>query len=308
MIEIATLVLAAAALVLAFAALRKSNAAASQEAGAARDAQLRQELSELRTATESLPGRIADEIAASPLREALEGVRESITRTSETLDEHVVRVGQGFAAGSAAMQDALDRGFRSAGAGLEAVRAATESVAASARSNNPGKGFASLEGAMRDLLKAADEHADAREKSLEAGLRKIELSLLPVVDSIGRLTGRVDALPEAFDPRQAKLEAAIATVSGSVAELAVAVREASDARSSDAGLADSVAKAQEESSAKVVEALRGQSLSLDRIASAVDGQSGESDRVVAAVQALGAELSRSAKIAEEASLPVLEGL
>jgi len=275
MIDFATLLLAAAALVMAIAAFRKATATSGKDTEAARDVALRQELSALKATIDTLPGRIADETAASPLREAMEGVRESITRASETLDEHVIRVGQGFTVSTQAMEASLDRGFKGLAGHLDSIRTATENGTKALASSDPTKGFASLEGVLREVLKAADEHADVREKALEAGLHKIELSLLPVVDSIGRLSGRVDALPEGLEAQFARLENATKVLSAGLTEIVEVSRELV-ASQSNAGGNDDVVKATEQ--------------------------------VGQAVAALGQELAKSAKASEEATLPVLEGL
>ncbi|MEN9309404.1 MAG: hypothetical protein RL173_3336 [Fibrobacterota bacterium] len=275
MIEFATLLLAAAALVMAIAAFRKATATSGKDSEAARDAALRQELSALKSVIDTLPGRIADETAASPLREAMEGVRESITRASETLDEHVIRVGQGFTVSTQAMEASLDRGFKGLATNLESLRMVTENGNKALASSDPAKGFASLEGVLREVLKSADEHADAREKAIEAGLHKIELSLLPVVDSIGRLSGRVDALPEGLETQFARLEMATKGLSGGLTEIVNVSRELAASQAS-AGGSDEVVKATKE--------------------------------VGQAVLALGQELAKSANASQEAALPVLEGL
>ncbi len=267
MIDIATLLLAAAALAVALAAFRRSNAA-NQAQSSARDQGIRQDLSDLKTAIEALPGRFADEVSGSPLREAVEGVRESVARAGQTLEGHVERVGQGFVASTKALEASIDRGFEVSAQKIDAVRVASEATSKVLAEIDPKGGFQSLEGAFRELLKAADEHADAREKSLEAGIRKVELSLLPVVDSLGRLMGRVDALPEGLEAQFARLEAATAGLSQGMTEIVGAVRALAD----------------------------------------VQGTSGDDDRVVDGIASLGQELSNVAKAAEAASLPVLESL
>ncbi|MEK7394757.1 MAG: hypothetical protein AAB214_19535, partial [Fibrobacterota bacterium] len=296
MIEFATLLLAAAALVMAIAAFRKATATSGKDSEAARDVALRQELSALKSVIDTLPGRIADETAASPLREAMEGVRESITRASETLDDHVMRVGQGFTVSTQAMEASLDRGFKGLAINLDSLRTATENGNKALASSDPAKGFASLEAALRDALKAADEHADVREKAIEAGLRRIELSLLPVVDSIGRLSGRVDALPEGLETQFARLESATKGLATGLTEIVNVSRELA-ASQANAGGSD-----------EVVKAVEAQSASITNVVEAIQSQSVASDRIVAAVQSLGQELAASKNGAEEAALPVLEGL
>gem|GEM_PF-6722832 len=172
----------------------------------------------------------------------MEGVRESITRASETLDEHVIRVGQGFTVSTQAVEASLDRGFKGLATNLESLRMVTENGNKALASSDPAKGFASLEGVLREVLKSADEHADAREKAIEAGLHKIELSLLPVVDSIGRLSGRVDALPEGLEAQFARLEMATKGLSGGLTEIVNVSRELAASQAS-AGGSDEVVKA-----------------------------------------------------------------
>lgn len=327
MIEFATLLLAAAALAMAIAAFRRSGADGSKDAAAVREAALRQELSELRGVLDSMPGRIADEIAASPLREALEGVRESITRTNEVFDEHVVRVGQGIESSAAALQTCLDRGFqgvgasieaargeagagfRALGAGLDAVRSATESVAKGQQGSDPAKAFSSLEGLLVRQSEAASAGAAERAKALDATLAKIEGAVAPLAGSVDRLSQRVDALPQGFEPRFEGLSATVSGLSAGLAEIVESVREnarvLSGAVSSDKVVG--AVEAQAASFERVVQAVQAQSAATDRIVAAL-GQGGDSGEVVAAVRELGQEVSKSAKVAEEASLPVLEGL
>lgn len=326
MIELATLILAAAALATAFAALRRSGADA-KDGATAREAALRQELSELRGALDSMPGRIADEIAASPLREALEGVRESITRTNEVFDEHVVRVGRGIESSAAALQTCLDRGFqgvgasieaargdvgagfKALGAGIESVRSATESVAKGQQGTDPAKAFASLEAVLVRQSEAASAGAAERAKALDASLAKIEGAVAPLAGSVERLSQRVDALPQGFEPRFVGLAATVSGLSAGLTEIVESVREnarvLSGAVSSDKVVG--AVEAQAASFERVVQAIQAQSAATDRIVAAL-GQGGDSGEVVAAVRELGQEVSRSAKVAEEASLPVLEGL
>lgn len=327
MIELATLLLAAAALAMAFAAYRKSTAGGSKDGAAAREAAYRQELSELKGVLDSMPGRIADEIAASPLREALEGVRESITRTNEVFDEHVVRVGQGIESSAMALQTCIDRGFhgvgasiesvrneagagfKALGAGLESSRSATESVARALQASDPSRVLASLEAVMVRQADAASAAAAERAEALHAALAKIEGAVAPLAGSVDRLSLHVDALPQGLEPQFARVAAAVSGLSAGLTEIVESGRENarvfSGAVSSDK-IVDAV-EAQAASFDRVVEAIQAQSLATDRIVAAL-GQGGDSGEVVAAVRELGQEVSKSAKIAEEASLPVLEGL
>ena len=328
MIELATLLLAAAALAMAFAAYRRSAADGSKDAAGARDAALRQELSELRGALDSMPGRIADEIAASPLREALEGVRESITRTNEVFDEHVVRVGQGIESSVMALQTCIDRGFhgvggsieavrneagagfKALGAGLESSRSSTESVVRALQASDPSRVLASLEAVMVRQADAASAAAAAeRAGALHAALDKIEGAVAPLAGSVDRISLRVDALPQGLEPQFARVAAAVSGLSAGLTEIVESGRENarvfSGAVSSDKVVG--AVEAQAASFDRVVDAIQAQSLAADRIVAAL-GQGGDSGEVVAAVRELGQEVSKSAKIAEEASLPVLEGL
>ncbi len=327
MIEFATLLLAAAALAMAFAAFRKSGVDGSKDDAAAREAALRQELLELRGVLESMPGRIADEIAASPLREALEGVRESITRTNEAFDEHVVRVGHGIESSAAALQNGIDRGiqgvvasieaargdgatgFKALGAGLDALRSATESVAKGQQGSDPAKALASLEGVLVRQAEAASAGAAERAKALDATLAKIEGAVAPLAGSVERLAQRVDALLQGLEPQFDRVAASTSGLSAGLTEIVESVREnarvLSGAVSSDKIVG--AVEAQAASFERVVQAIQAQSLATDRIVAAL-GQGGDSGEVVAAVRELGQEVSKSGKIAEEASLPVLEGL
>lgn len=275
MIDFATLLLAAAALVMAIAAFRKATSGSGKDAEAARDLALRQELSSLKAAIDTLPGRIADETAASPLREAMEGVRESITRAGDTLDDHVQRVGQGFAASTSVIESSLDRGFKALSGHLEAVRAATEQGSKSMANSDSSKSLASLEAVLRELVATSKDAAVAHTQAYDAGIRKIELSLLPVVDSIGRLSGRVDALPEGLESQFARLEAATTGLSAGLTEIVAVSREVA-AHKSDDGATEEIVRA--------------------------------TNKVGEAVAALKQELTKSANASETASLPVLEGL
>lgn len=309
MIELATLILAAAALAVALAALRKA-AASSADASAARDQALRQELSDLKSSIEALPGRIADETAASPLREAVEGVRESIGRAGQTLEEHVARVGEGFAASTHALETSLDRGFKGIGADLQSVRAASENGTKALAALDPARGFQSLETVLREVLKSMDEHAEARGKSFEAGLRKVELSLMPVVDALGRLAGRIDTLPEGLQPHFARLEAATEELSNGLAkgmtEIVEATRELGAAQAG-AGSADQVVAVLEALPAQIAEASANKARpipELEELAIAVRESGhmrGDAARSVAdAVSRVSQELSESARESSEA--------
>jgi exonuclease VII small subunit len=234
MIELATLILAAAALAVALAAIRKSSDGAKGRSEA-RDQGIRQELSDLRQVMESLPGRIADETAASPLREAVEGVRESISQAGQTMEEHVQRVGLGFASSTQAVESSLDRGFKGIADRLDALRASSEAGSKALASMDPSSGMKPLEASLREVLRAIQEGSAVREKSFEAGLHKIELSLLPVVDSLGRLAGRVDSLPEALEAQFARVESATRAVSGGLTEIVEATRSLADSQLNSQG-------------------------------------------------------------------------
>lgn len=227
MIEIATLLLAAAAMVLALAAFRRS-ATQPKESASSRDQGLRQDLSELKNAIDSLPGRIADETAASPLREAVEAVRESIERTASTFDQHAQRVGEGFSAGSASLEKAMERGLLAV-AGLdkplEAIRAATENAARQAQASDPARAFAGLDATLRELLAAGAEQSASRERAIGAGVHKIELSLLPVVDSLGRLGGRIDTLSEGSASARSEASEKVVLAVRELAQTVVASKE-----------------------------------------------------------------------------------
>jgi hypothetical protein len=109
------LLLAAAALFLAAAAFRQSRAPRPEGDGSG-DAALHQDLALLRDAIDALPGRIADETAASPLREAVEAVRESITVLGESLEARTAA--------------ALARDAESTAAFVDAVKVAVSGLAA----------------------------------------------------------------------------------------------------------------------------------------------------------------------------------
>lgn len=111
------LLLCGVAVLLAAAAFLQSVKSSSRQAdSAARDAELRQEFALLREGIDSLPGRIADETAASPLREAVEAVRESITRLGESFQAHT----EASREQNEALSSALAESVQSAVSGLSA--------------------------------------------------------------------------------------------------------------------------------------------------------------------------------------------
>jgi uncharacterized phage infection (PIP) family protein YhgE len=192
---------------------------------------------------------------------------------------------------------------------LDAVRSATESVAKGRQGSDPAEAFASLEGVLVRQSEAASAGATERAKALDATLAKIEGAVAPLAGSVDRLSQRVDALPQGFEPRFEGLSATVSGLSAGLAEIVESVREnarvLSGAVSSDKVVG--AVEAQAASFERVVQAVQAQSAATDRIVAAL-GRGGDSGEVVAAVRELGQEVSKSAKIAEEASLPVLEGL
>jgi hypothetical protein len=175
------LLLAAAAVFLAAAAFRQSGKGASHQAeDAARDAALRQELALLREGIDRLPGRIADETAASPLREAVEAVRESINRLGDSFKAHT----EASLTQSAASSSAVTESIKSSVSGLAAPLATLAELqgrqleAASAQS----RALDGLAGAVRASSEAS---ASARTETRTAVLSGVE-----------RLTERTGALSE----------------------------------------------------------------------------------------------------------------
>lgn len=101
------LFLSAAAMLLAAAAFWRTWSSDPRKEN--KDMAILQAFQDLRTTLESLPGRIADETSASPLREAVEGVRESVHRLGESLGEHLEQQTQAQAAWHGAMEAGLER-------------------------------------------------------------------------------------------------------------------------------------------------------------------------------------------------------
>ncbi|QQS04796.1 MAG: hypothetical protein IPK50_21345 [Fibrobacterota bacterium] len=101
------LFLAAAAMLLAAAAFWRTWSSDPRKEN--KDMAILQAFQDLRATLESLPGRIADETSASPLREAVEGVRESVHRLGESLGEHLEQQTQAQSAWHSAMEQSLTR-------------------------------------------------------------------------------------------------------------------------------------------------------------------------------------------------------
>ncbi len=296
LIEFATLLLAGAALVMAMAAFRKATSTTNQDANALRDQALRQEFAELKSAIETLPGRIADETAASPLREAVEGVRESISRSGELLEESVARIGQELLATSATLEASLDRGFRSVGSSLESVRLTTENGFKSAQSKDDGVAWKGLETTLRESIRMTSERSEIQVASMETGFGKLESTLFPVVESIGRLSGRIDALPDALAVQSLRLEEALGGLSKGMSQL-VQVGETSLAAQTASGGPD-----------LVVSAITAQAGTVEKVLEAVLEQSFSSAKILGAIESTRQELLLLNQALSNSSLPVTQGL
>jgi len=175
------LFLVAVAVLLAAAAFRQSSRGSSHQVDStARDAMLRNEFVLLRDGIDSLPGRIADETAASPLREAVEAVRGSIDRLSESFQA----LTESSRAQNVALSAALSESVKASISGLSAPLAALlesqsrqlEATTAQTRA---------LEGLANTVRSTADTASSERKDSLAAVLTGLE-----------RLTERTGALSE----------------------------------------------------------------------------------------------------------------
>ncbi|HXP90286.1 MAG TPA: hypothetical protein VN931_05080 [Fibrobacteria bacterium] len=203
------LLLAAAALFLAAAAFRQSRAPRPEGDGAG-EAALHQGLVLLRDAIDALPGRIADETAASPLREAVEAVRESITVLGESLEARTEATRAQNAASSAVMAESV----KSAVAGLAAVVRDASEASSSTRSETRAALLAGVDrlaertGALSERVHTGFESAAVPKTSLENVLSALET--LPV--------------------RIAEASAAHRAPAPELEELAVAVRESGNLR------------------------------------------------------------------------------
>jgi len=273
------LLLAAVALVLAAAAFRQSRAP-KPEGDGARDAALHQDFALLRDAINALPGRIADETSASPLREAVEAVRESITVLGESLETRTAA--------------ARARELESATAIADAVKVAVSGLSA------PLGTLAELHGRQLDAIAVqtrtlGELAASVRTASEQAASTRSETG--------AALLGGVDALGKTFAESVAALRADLATSSErllqaaatpaaapELAELALAVRESGSLRG----------ETERQVAQAVAEVGRELSESADRA---------RNDREAAAV-ALDAALERMEQVASgvRSALEPLEGL
>lgn len=177
------LLLCAVATVLSAAAFRKAGGnAASDAKEAARDAALRQDFALLRERIDALPGRIADEVAASPLREAMEAVRGDISDVGNSLDAHGAKVGEA--------QKALVASL------TESVTASLSGVAAPLREIASGQG--KLSEAMSGLARAGESASTAARDEAKNGLAALAQIREATVGGLDKLGTKVDALGSAI--------------------------------------------------------------------------------------------------------------
>lgn len=205
------LLLSATALVLAAAAFRR--ASSSDPRKESREAAILQGFQDLRTTLESLPGRIADETAASPLREAVEGVRESVNRLGESLGEHLHEQSQAQRVGQAAVEQGLER----LQGGLQAVASQVESGAkATVASVNTASG--NLQGAATFL---ASEVANVSSEStqINKGIVGLCAEVASVGKAMGSLLAETSKIPPALAQSSADVVQAVASSVATNAEL-----------------------------------------------------------------------------------------
>ncbi|MBK8804416.1 MAG: hypothetical protein IPN71_20610 [Fibrobacteres bacterium] len=120
------LLLSATALLLAAAAFWRTWSADPRKD--TKDLAILQAFQDLRTTLDSLPGRIADEVSASPLREAVEGVRESVRLMGESMGDHLVQQTKAQTAWHAGMELGLARNLESQQAVAGSVESGVKAV------------------------------------------------------------------------------------------------------------------------------------------------------------------------------------
>jgi len=214
------LLLAAVALVLAAAAFRQSRAPRIDGNGA-RDAALHQDLALLHDAIHALPGRIADETAASPLREAVEAVRESITVLGESLDARTTAAQARDAESASTLADAVGGAISglSAPLGTLADLQVRQLDALAVQTRTLGE--------LATSVRAASEQASsARAETRAALLGGVESLRQALMESATELRSDLDKLSEAV----ARAAAAAPRPMPELAELAQAVRESGNLR------------------------------------------------------------------------------
>jgi len=286
------LLLCAVAAVLAAAAFCRAGGSASTEAReTAREAALRQDFARLREVLEALPGRISDEMAGSPIREAVEAARGDIARLGEVLGDHGERMRDSqeaqmlaateslrgalsgipealapLASGMEGLQGEVAASRREAITAAQAAREDAKLVVAAVGKFEPAlvAGSDRTASALRDLVAVAETNASSLREVLAAleGLRTAFAasgSDEGVREEVRGLSQAVSALPV----RIAEEVAARPAPAPELEELAVAVRESGHLRGDVARqVADAVSRVGQELSES------GRSTAADREAAA----------------------------------------
>lgn len=187
------LLLCAVATVLSAAAFRKAGANAGGDAKeAAREAALRQDFALLREHIDALPGRIADEVAASPLREAMEAVRGDISDVGNSLDAHGAKVGEAQKALVASLTESVTASLSGVAAPLREIGAGqgrlSEAVAGLARAHDAATASA------REDAKASREDAKAAREEARNGLAALGQIREATAAGLDKLGAQVEAL------------------------------------------------------------------------------------------------------------------
>lgn len=196
------LLLSATAVLLAAAAFKRADAAATRQSqDCARDAAVLQELASLREYVGALPGRIADETAASPLREALEAVRESIQQ-----------MGGIFGSQADATREAIKDASEAASNGVEK---ALSSLAPTL------EGLGGLDVRLQEIalaqaaqIKSADRSATELRAAIETAFSRLEARVEP----LERVATAAESLRESLVSPIESLRADLATLPVRIAE------------------------------------------------------------------------------------------
>jgi len=196
------LLLSATAVLLAAAAFKRADAATTRQSqDCARDAAVLQELASLREYVGALPGRIADETAASPLREALEAVRESIQQ-----------MGGIFGSQADATREAIKDASEAASNGVEK---ALSSLAPTL------EGLGGLDVRLQEIalaqaaqIKSADRSATELRAAIETAFSRLEARVEP----LERVATAAESLRESLVSTIESLRADLATLPVRIAE------------------------------------------------------------------------------------------
>lgn len=223
------LLLSATAVLLAAAAFKRADSAARQSQDPTREAAIHQDLAELFKHVEALPGRIADETSASPLREALESVRESIQQLGETFGPQADSTRDAIKDAAGSVSKSVEKTLSGLTPALERIAgldarlkeiAAAQSAQIQAVQDLPGELRASLDAAGSKLdarLEALERIATATQSLPESLVAPIEairtdLAALPV-----RIAEEVAARPTP-EPELQALRSELSTLPTRIAE------------------------------------------------------------------------------------------